>query len=69
MTLLSRSPCWFVMSSGKMTPREEERMSSGSLETGPERRILSVSMVFCFNDDRSGGIILRFCRLTAWIFH
>jgi len=25
------------------------------LEMGPDKRILSVSMVFCFNEDRSSG--------------
>lgn len=38
------SPCWFVMSSGKMTPREAARMSSGS-EEGFGKWILSVSIL------------------------
>lgn len=42
------SPCWFVMSSGKMTPRAEERMSSGSV-VGLGKWILSVSILgVCF---------------------
>jgi hypothetical protein len=36
------------MSSGKMTPSEEERMSSGSLDSEPLRRILSVSIFILF---------------------
>lgn len=56
MTLFSLSPCWFVMSSGKITPREDERMSSGSLDSGPERRILSVSMLACGSLGGEGNV-------------
>ena len=48
MTDEPASPCWFVMSSGKMTAREEESMSSGSCSIDGSvvrRRILSVSII------------------------
>lgn len=44
MTGVEGSPCWFVMSSGKMTPRLEDRISSGSL-VGFGKWILSVSIL------------------------
>lgn len=47
----------YKLSSGKITPSDEDKISSGSLQSGPLRRILSVSIL---------GVVSKMCTVAAF---